>query len=71
MKKAKKELRKSNRLKRLEGKLSVTQKSKEYLERELSTIKGKEEKLKDKIRKEKQAISLIDRAKKLRLQKRK
>lgn len=64
-KKAKKEV-KTRRLKSFEKQLSVTLKSKEYLEKELEKIKKKEIAQRKKIAKEKQAITLSLRAKRLR-----
>ena len=60
---------KTSRLKKLEGKFLLDEKSKKYLQKELSRIMNKEEKLREKIRKEKQAILFSGRAKKLRSQK--
>jgi len=57
---------KSNHLKNLEKKLTVVEKSENYLEEEISKIKKEKEKFKEKIRKEKQAISFVNRAKRLR-----
>ncbi|MBU2562488.1 MAG: hypothetical protein KKF68_02400 [Nanoarchaeota archaeon] len=57
---------KSNLLKKLEGKIVIVDKTKNYLKEETSKIRKEEEKLKRKISKEKKAISLINRAKKLR-----
>ncbi len=65
MKKIKKEV-KSSRLKKLEKKFNIVEKSKDYLEKELSKIKEKEAKLRVRIRKEKQAINFMNRAKRLR-----
>ena len=65
MKKVKKEV-KSVRLKNLEDKFRIAEKSRNYLEEELSKIKDKQEKLKVEIRKEKQAITFMNRAKRLR-----
>lgn len=62
---------KSDRLKKLEKKLMVVEKSETYLEEEISKIKKEKEKLKEKIRKEKQAISFVNRAKRLRSPKKK
>ena len=63
--KTKKEI-KTVRLRRLEGKLALIQKSGDYLENELKKIRDKESILRDKIRKEKKAIALVTRAKRLR-----
>ena len=57
---------KTIRLKRLEGKLAIVIKSKNYAENELKKIQGIEQIIKEKIRKEKKAISLVNRAKRLR-----
>jgi len=57
---------KSNRLKEFEKRLSIIQKSKNYLEKELFKIKDKEKKLRERITKEKKAISLVNKAKTLR-----
>jgi len=57
---------KTTRLKKLEGKLSLILKSKNYIENELRRIRDKEKETREKISKEKKAISLINRAKKLR-----
>ena len=62
---------KSRRLKELEKKLIVVEKSENYLEEEISKIKKEKEELKEKIRKEKQAISFVNRAKRLRSSKKK
>lgn len=62
---------KTSILKRLEEKLRVTEKSKDYIEEELSKIKDKEKRLREKIRKEKEAISFVNRAKRLRSSKKK
>lgn len=62
-------LEKTSRLKKLEGKFSLDERSKKYLQKELSRIMGKEEKIKEKIRKEKQAILFSEKAKRLRSQK--
>lgn len=65
----KKQVRKeveSNRLTELREKLSVVEKSKEYIEKELPKLRDSIFGLKDKIRKEKKAISLINRAKRIR-----
>ncbi|GAI99280.1 unnamed protein product [marine sediment metagenome] len=60
---------KSNRLKALEKKFAIIEKSKNYLEQELFKIRDIEKKLREKIRKEKKAISLLNMAKKLRVKK--
>ena len=65
----KKKEEKTSRLKKLEGKFLLAEKSKKYLQKELSRIMNKEEKLREKTRKEKQAILFSNRAKKLRSQK--
>ena len=57
---------KTVRLKRLEGKLILILKSKRYLESELEKIRNKENYVKNNINKEKKAISLINKAKRLR-----
>ncbi|MEK9207808.1 MAG: hypothetical protein AAB922_04950 [Patescibacteria group bacterium] len=57
---------KTVRLRRFEEKLVLIQKSKNYLENELKKIRDKESVLRDKISKEKKAIVLVTRAKKLR-----
>ena len=57
---------KSNRLKKLEKKLTLVTKTENYLKKELSKIKEKKEELEEKIRKEKEAISFVNRAKRLR-----
>ena len=57
---------KTVRLRRLEEKLILIQKSKNYVENELEKIRGREAFLRDKISKEKKAISLVNRAKRLR-----
>ena len=62
---------KSSLLKKLGKDLKVTEKSKKYLEKELYKIRDKEEKLRERIRKERQAIFLSNRAKKLRSSKNK
>ena len=56
----------SARLKNFRQKLVVTEKSKQYLEKELPKIRDKEAVLRKKMSREKKAISLINRAKKLR-----
>jgi predicted nucleic acid-binding Zn-ribbon protein len=58
--------KKSTRLKNLEGKLKIIEKSKHYLEKELLNITGKKRKLEEKIRKEKEAIAFSEKARKLR-----
>jgi hypothetical protein len=60
------EVIKTSRLEKLEKKLGVIEKSKNYLETELSKIKAQEAELKEKTRKEKQALSLMNKAKRLR-----
>jgi len=57
---------KSSYLKRLEKKLIGIEKSENYLMEEISKIRQKKAKLKEKIKKEKRAISLMNRAKKIR-----
>jgi len=61
---------KSSRLKKFEKQLSIIRKSKNYLEKELSKIRDKEDTLEEKIRKEKKAILLTKKVKKLRSSKR-
>ena len=56
----------SARLKNFRQKLAVTEKSKQYIEKELPKIRDKETVLRKKMSREKKAISLINRAKKLR-----
>lgn len=63
--KSKKEA-KTVRLRRLEDKLALVQKTENYLEEELKKIRDKGAVLREKIRKEKKAISLANRAKSLR-----
>jgi sugar diacid utilization regulator len=63
--KAKKEV-KTARLKSFEGKLALIMKFKNYLENELERIRNRESFIRGKISKEKKAISLVNRAKKLR-----
>jgi len=70
MKKRKKEV-KSNHLKKFEKKFKLIEKSQDYLEKELSQIKRSKEKLREKIRKERLAISFINKAKRLRSSKKK
>jgi hypothetical protein len=70
MKKRQKEV-KSNRLKKLEKKLGIIEKSKEYLEKELSKIREKEKILREKMLKERRAIALTNKAKILRGNKKK
>jgi len=60
---------KTSRLKKLEGRFLLAEKSKRYLQKEFSRIMNKEEKLREKIRKEKRAILFSNRAKRLRSQK--
>ena len=62
---AKKEI-KTVRLKRLEGNLALVMKSKRYVEGELDRVREKEEILRKKIGRQKKAISLVNKAKKLR-----
>ena len=62
----KKGVMKSSRLEKFEKNLQIIEKTKNYLERELSTIRNKQEKLRKKISTEKQAIYLSNRAKRLR-----
>lgn len=57
---------KTIRLKRLEGKLAIIIKSRNYVENELKRVRNEENYIKEKIRKEKKAIMLVNRAKKLR-----
>lgn len=57
---------KTTRLKKLEEKLFLILKSKNYVENELKRIRDKEKETREKIRKERKAISLIIKAKKLR-----
>ncbi len=57
---------KTTRLKEFEKKLLIIKKTKAYLEKEILKIRDKETKMKEKIMKEKQAISLVNKAKKLR-----
>ena len=56
----------SNRLMHFMQKLSTVQKSKKYIEKELPRLRDKEWSLRDKIKKEKKAIALVNRARKLR-----
>ena len=65
MRKVKKK-RVSTRLKNLQYKLLAIEKSKEYLKRELPRLIEDERNTRDKIKKEKRAIYLVDKAKKLR-----
>ena len=65
MKNAKKEVV-SGRLMHLQENLKVVLKSKDYLERELPRLRDRESSLRDKISKEKKAIALVNRAKRLR-----
>ena len=65
MKDLKKDLT-SARLKNFKKKLVVTEKSKKYIEKELPKIRDKEAELRKRMSNEKKAISLINRAKKLR-----
>jgi hypothetical protein len=57
---------KTVRLKRLEEKLALIQKTKDYLENELRKVREKEAYTRDKMGKERQAIVLVNKAKKLR-----
>jgi hypothetical protein len=57
---------KTSRLKDLENKIGIIEKSKDYLMKELSKIRVRETELKERLRKEKQAVSLMNKAKKLR-----
>lgn len=57
---------KTARLKSFEGKLILLLKSKNYLENELEKVRNKESYIRNKISKEKKAISLINKARKLR-----
>ncbi len=66
----KEEVIKSSRLEKLKKKLAIIEKSKDYLQTELSKIRAEETELKGKIRKEKEAVTLTNRAKRLRKQKR-
>ena len=65
MKEARKEAV-SNRLRNFQQKLAIVGKSKDYLERELPRLRERKAYLKEKISKEKKAIALVNRAKKLR-----
>ncbi|MFH1325632.1 MAG: hypothetical protein ABIH49_02575 [archaeon] len=65
MKKEKEEI-KSNNLIKLEKNLADLGKSKEYLENEISRIRKREEVLREKIRREKKATSLMKKVEKLR-----
>jgi len=60
------EVIKTSRLEKLEKKLVIIEKSKNYLEKELSKVKTEEAELKGKIRKEREAVSLTNKAKRLR-----
>ena len=62
----KEEVIKTSCLKKLEKKLAIIEKSKDYLATELSKIRAEETELKGKIRKEKEAVSLMNKAKRLR-----
>ena len=64
MKDTKKEM--SGRLKKLLENLLIAEKSGRYFEGELSKIREQERRLREKIRKERKAISLINQAKRLR-----
>ena len=57
---------KTVRLRRLEAKLSLMNKSEDYVKKELEKIRKKGAILRNKISKEKKAISLVNKAKKLR-----
>jgi predicted nucleic acid-binding Zn-ribbon protein len=57
---------KTKRLRKLEEKLSFILKSKCYVENEIKKIREKEKETREKISKEKKAIYLVNRAKKLR-----
>lgn len=57
---------KTVRLRKLEGKLALLEKSRNYVEGELKKIREKENYIRDKIRKEKKAILLVNKAKRLR-----
>ena len=57
---------KTTRLKKLEEKLFLILKSKNYVENELKRIKDKEKETREKISKEKKAISFSNMVKKLR-----
>ncbi len=69
MNKGKKEV-KSSRLKNLEKKFKILDKTVDYIEQELFKHREEKERLRTLIRKEKEAIYLAERAKKLRSQKR-
>lgn len=56
----------SSRLKHLKAKMDVLTKASTYLSKELSKVREKEAVLRKKISKEKKAISLVNRAKRLR-----
>ena len=62
----KEEVIKTSRLESLEKKLVILEKSKNYLQTELSKLRADETELKAKIRKEKEATALTDKAKRLR-----
>ena len=66
MKKTIKEVINSVRLENFKQRLRNILKSKEYIERELPKLRDRETKLREKISKEKEAISLVNRAKRLR-----
>lgn len=66
MKKSVKKEVKSARLRNFEGRYKMLDKSRKYLEKELSKVREKEAVLRKHISKEKRAISLINRAKRLR-----
>jgi len=56
----------SNRLLHFMQKLVTIEKSKKYIEKELPRLREKEWNLRDKIKKERKAIALVNRARKLR-----
>ncbi len=62
---------KSSRLRKLKRRFEVIERSENYLKEELSKIREKKAQLKEKIRKEKKAISLTNRARMLRINQRK
>ena len=66
MKEAKKGIKSSRRLQHFMQQLSIVQKSKKYIERELPRLRDREMTLREKISKEKKAITLVNRARKLR-----
>ena len=63
------EMIKTSRLEKLEKKLVIIEKSKNYLGTQLAKIRAEEAELKGKIRKEKEAVSLMNKAKRLRKKK--